>query len=107
MGTNFYLFIKDCRQPKCVASKRYHIGKSSDGWRFLFNFIPKFAEDFERWKKLLSKGEIHDEYGRHIEAEMLLGLVQSKQKQKLHTKIEMGENIKVIGGYDFFEADFS
>lgn len=72
MGTNYYL--KLYRGDKCEHCGRsdeldeIHIGKSSAGWKFLFD--PNYGEfpTFLAWQKMLEThpNDIYDEYGRNI-----------------------------------------
>lgn len=98
MGTNYYLetdFCKGCGKPKKVI----HIGKSSCGWKFLFQ-RQEGLTTINDVKRLIQKGIIRDEYGETISTAQFLDLVESKQKEQHHQGFS-------VGGYDFIDGDFS
>ena len=98
MGTNYTLYYNKC--SCCGRSDSLHIGKSSAGWKFLFQKIEGRAENVEQWKVLTAKGEIVDEYGKTVTFEWFWELVENKQ----HELRQQGE---WINGYDFEEREFS
>lgn len=104
MGTNFYARMNTCEQ--CGRYEEIHLGKSSMGWKFLFKLNKEFYEDKDSFEKFI-KGidvDIYDEYGSRIHVHELLALIDSKQAEK-HD--HYGKHIKIIGGYDFDETEFS
>lgn len=85
MGTNYYI-----REPikgvceYCGGTNGYeelHIGKSSGGWKFLFN--PQM-NSFKDVQTILEKSpdKIFDEYGRKIRLYNFYKLVEIKQSFK-------------------------
>lgn len=98
MGTNYELYYNKCKC--CGRTDSLHIGKSSVGWKFLFQKIPEKAENIAQWKELTKIGEIVDEYGRTLSYDDFWQLVENKQKEKY----QQGE---WIDGYDFCEGEFS
>lgn len=78
MGTNYYVEA----QPPCEHCKRpyesKHVGKSSMGWKFLFNGTE--FKTFGEWKKYLLEhdGLIKNEYGDNEPAEELINFIVSK-----------------------------
>ena len=85
MGTNYYAVKK-----RPTINEPLHIGKSSAGWKFLFQEINKYnsfdwdleIHTFEQWKDFLD-------------------LVEKKQKEK------HDEYSKNVNGYRFTDRDFS
>lgn len=85
MGTNYYVTIAPC---KCCGrgAEDIHIGKSSAGWKFLFQrhgllgLTTKAA-----WVNFLraNKGAIKDEYGERVTAASLISLIEAKQAERL------------------------
>lgn len=64
-----------------------HIGKSSCGWKFLFqgynNII--FVDSLKDWKVRVEKGgKIFDEYGEEYSLEKFLEIVERKKNYKSH-----------------------
>jgi hypothetical protein len=60
MGTNYYFKMED---------EKYHIGKSSVGWKFTWRTQPKIdVYSRDQWKNFITnnKGEIIDEYGDFV-----------------------------------------
>lgn len=107
MGTNYYA-IK--RKPKIVKYKYYeriHIGKSSAGWKFVFQDNDKFHsyDEFKQWLEN-SKNDymLRDEYGNEINAEDLLKLIEEKQKESNTDDFRYDKN---VNGYRFSEGEFS
>ena len=103
MGTNYYLKHEEC--PTCGhIEERIHLGKSSTGWKFLFNLNNKlYYKDVPTMKKWLKDKEIWDEYGAKIEHKEFWVLVKRKQKEKLVGHYQEFS----IGGYRFVNHEFS
>lgn len=89
MGTNYYLHRQTPEDlcQHCGRGRAYeevHIGKSSGGWKFLFNSDEYQITTYKCWQKELTKPEnkdhIYDEYGRKISPEELFKLIENKQK---------------------------
>src|SRR3989304_4614388 len=90
MSTNYYLRENIC--DKCNRYDEIHIGKSSHGWRFLFekwikdfeNEYPedKIAMNYEKWKERLtnSKGIIINEYEENVSPKEFFEFVEARQK---------------------------
>jgi hypothetical protein len=99
MGTNYYLHKDYC--PCCGHPKvEVHLGKSSGGWKFLFNKTRQ-VYNYETFCNFLKTGTIYDEYGNVRSEDYLLDLIQSKQLDQEHDDCEH------IDGYDFLNCDFS
>ena len=107
MGTNYYVVKK-----KPTIREPLHIGKSSAGWKFLFQEVNKcnsFDSDleihtFEQWKDFLKNNSeivILNEYDEEVSVKDFLDLVEKKQKEK------HDEYSKNVNGYRFTDRDFS
>lgn len=119
MGTNYYA-VK--RKP--TISEPIHIGKSSVGWLFLFQYqnermwdeIPCVWNNYDQVKEWLKKytvGEnapyvIINEYDEIISYDDFIDLVDTKQKEERNQKnpdnFEYCDN---VDGYRFAKGDFS
>lgn len=85
MGINYYLMIKpDTKCPTCghqEPSKEVHIGKSSFGWRFIFE--PRYKSGKEWFSFLESQPyKICDEYGTEISLEDFKQMVLAKLNKR-------------------------
>ena len=107
MGTNYYVVKK-----KPTISEPLHIGKSSAGWKFLFQEVNKYnsfdwdleIHTFEQWKKFLENNNeivILNEYDEEVSVKDFLELVEKKQQEK------HDEYSKNVNGYRFTDRDFS
>lgn len=110
MGTNYYAVKK-----KPTIREPLHIGKSSAGWKFLFQEVNKyndFDEDLEihtykQWKDFLENNDeivILNEYDEEISVKEFLQLVEKKQKTN---NINNFDDCKNIDGYRFSDRNFS
>lgn len=79
MGTNYY--TDDPRCDHCGRDgERFHIGKSSAGWKFLFAPYPEHGlTSWRAWQAFLANRVIVDEYGDVIDLADLKRLVETKQ----------------------------
>ncbi|RPE40243.1 hypothetical protein EDD90_3279 [Streptomyces sp. Ag109_O5-1] len=121
MGTNYYVHTPACANAceHCSASEQLHLGKSSMGWRFLFQAEPDWPREqaYSLWLERAKSGEIRDEYGRATTLDELLAFVQKKQDGRSHVGIRpqlssalyasMREADFDCGGYDFCDRYFS
>ena len=93
----------------------WHSGRSSAGWKFLFQEINKYnsfdwdleIHTFEQWKEFLENNNeivILIVYDEEVSVKDFLDLVEKKQKQK-HD--EYDEYSKNVNGYRFTDRDFS
>lgn len=82
MGTNYYTKLNVC--PTCKRlEQEVHIGKSSGGWRFMFQYNGgKFYKTIAEMKKWLKDKTIEDEYGDIVPFKLFWNMVQSKQKSQ-------------------------
>jgi hypothetical protein len=107
MGTNYYT-AKHC--PTCGHKEEdKHIGKSSGGWQFSFQW--NGGKYYKNYKELIAwlKGRtIINEYGEEISLDDFIKLVESKQSEKSnHALISPSERDFVIDGYSFTDCEFS
>ena len=111
MGTNYYAVPK-----KPTVANALHIGKSSCGWKFLFQEVNKYNCEFdeeleihtyEQWEKFLKENKdivILDEYDKEISVNEFLELVNKKQLEENKDDFAYAKN---INGYRFTDRDFS
>lgn len=88
MGTNYYVHTPACADAceHCSASEQLHLGKSSGGWRFLFQADEDWPREqaYSLWLERAKLGEIRDEYDRPITLDELLKFVAVKQEARSH-----------------------
>ena len=110
MGTNYYAVKK-----KPTIAEPLHIGKSSCGWKFLFQEVNKYnsfddnleIHTFEQWKEFLETNNeivILNEYDEEVSVKKFLELVEEKQKEKNKDNFA---DCKNVNGYRFTDRDFS
>lgn len=89
MGTNYYVHTPACEKAceHCSAPEQLHLGKSSAGWKFLFQAEEDWPREqaYSLWLERAQSGEIKDEYGRTITLGDLLARVETKQGERSHT----------------------
>ncbi|MFH9072705.1 hypothetical protein [Streptomyces alboflavus] len=89
MGTNYFVRTPPCADAcaHCSASEELHLGKSSAGWRFLFQAGQDWPREkaYSLWVERAKSGVINDEYGRTVTLDELLALVEAKQGGRSHT----------------------
>ena len=113
MGTNYYVKKKDGSHKDTI-----HIGKSSAGWKFLFQSAPAYENyfnktnlnTFEVWKDFLEKyvgyskygkkAIIIDEYDKRIYLKEFLNMIDEKQLEP-----NVG-NSELRNGYRFSDDIF-
>lgn len=101
MGTNYYAKTHECEH--CGRFDEVHLGKSSHGWQFTFQYNGgQYYKTVDEMKIWLSDKNIKDEYGKTISHPDFWNMVKSKQGAKRHT-----HNLIDIGGYDFIDSEFS
>lgn len=85
MGTNYYLKIPQSETcDHCGRADRYdtlHVGKSSGGWKFLFDTEYGKFKSFKDWREVLEKYPncLFDEYEKKVSLEEFYKIVESKQ----------------------------
>lgn len=120
MGTNYYWHReKKDACPHCGHTPGpyapIHIGKSSAGWTFSFHATGGLRS-WKRWRRFLEteKGEIRDEYGKHVPLEIFIKLVVEKQgvldnKRHAEESRRWSDYNSYLDedGFSFSEGDFS
>lgn len=110
MGTNYYL-VKN--RPSIDSG--LHIGKSSIGWRFLFQKpslwdVDKPLNTFEQWRDYLKECTecgshvIMNEYDNIVSYDEFIKMVEEKQKENKPDMFQYCEN---VNGYRFSSSEFS
>ena len=98
MGTNYYLIEEKCKACGRGGSK-LHIGKKSDGWRFLFQISIKYPTP----EKLLllieeNKNSIYNEYDKKISFEEFKKVITDSERDM--TQVSGRQ-------YDYTDREFS
>lgn len=104
MGTNYYAVKKKPRIVKIYDE--IHLGKSSVGWKFVFQEQEQY-HNFEEFKDfILNNNEwiIKNEYGEEVSPNELLELIKTKQKENNPDDFTWAKN---VDGYRFSDKDFS
>ena len=109
MGTNYYAV-----RNRPTTDEPIHIGKSSSGWRFLFQEQDIWGDPEVHWhtarevywwleKYTVESNEfvIMNEYDEVVTFEDFKTLVEQKQKEKIHD-----EHAKLVEGYRFDSSWF-
>lgn len=105
MGTNYYAVKKKPRIIKVYD--KIHLGKSSVGWRFLFQEQLKYFKNYKEFENFILNNkefDIIDEYGQKIEPKELLELIAKKQKENNPDDFTYNKN---IDRYRFSDKEFS
>ena len=108
MGTNYYAITNEC--AACGRHDVIHLGKSSAGWQFTFQYnggrLYKNVREMKRW---LSGKVIHDEYGQLVTHADFWKMVENKQKHEPHNHaLEYPSNTTyLIERYSFSDGEFS
>jgi len=107
MGCNYYTRIKECK--KCKRHQEIHLGKSSAGLRFTFQYNGGFFyKNIAEMQKWLKDKPIFDEYGNKISYTEFWNLVEIKQKKGLsYSEKYQHKNNFVVGEYSFINSEFS
>ena len=107
MGTNYYAKIEECRE--CGRHEKIHLGKSSAGWVFSFQYNGgKYYKNAPEMKEWLKDKKIRDEYNRNVEHKDFWKLVDAKQSApNNHAEQYPSDTEYVIDGYSFSDVDFS
>lgn len=119
MGTNYYIVKKASDEEKkhfqnmldketyedlCdalnqfISSHKIHVGKSSCGWKFLFdaNNFKYFDRSVDSvWKWIKENGDdLYDEYNRHVTYEEFRKMVENKQDGWDYLTYQLEEKIQ-------------
>jgi hypothetical protein len=106
MGTNYYV-KENCIH--CKKSEEIHLGKSSGGWKFSFQYNDgQYYKNITEMKKWLKGKKIFDEYGKRCSQKDFWSLVKAKQHEVLsHAEEYPSESDFIINGYSFTNCWFS
>jgi len=110
MGTNYYTQTKKC--PTCGHKPEgIHLGKSSGGWTFTFQYNGgKYYKNVEEMKSWLKGKKIEDECGKNVSYKEFWEMVEEKQKDEknwIHASRYPSERDFLIDGYSFSDCEFS
>lgn len=120
MGTNYYAIPKlnDDQKLKVIEAVKnnqmqdlknlipdqIHLGKSSVGWRFLFNRNDwQYYENTKELFDFIDKCEILDEYGQEISPKQFKELVEAKQIVSIekYSDLRYANDYIIKNGYIF------
>ena len=113
MGTNYYTKENEC--PHCGRHETIHLGKSSYGWQFSFNYNGgEYYKNVKEMKEWTKSKVIKNEYGDLVSYEEFWKMVSDKQKK---SNLNHAEYVKkkypnsshheyVIDGYSFSDVEF-
>lgn len=107
MGTNYYLKSIACKT--CGHSQtELHIGKSSMGWKFLFNGNDFYRSNFDSWMEEFKhpNKQIYDENNQKLTLEEFLDIVEKKSEGKCHLDSNFPAFYQDEKGYDFCRNEF-
>lgn len=107
MGTNYYT-ARYC--PTCGnMEKDKHLGKSSSGWTFLFQWNDgKYYKNYEEMIKWLNGRVIIDEYGCEKSIDDFMSMVEMKKNEKkCHAITHKSDTDFIIDGHSFTNCEFS
>lgn len=115
MGTNYYVKGDVC--DHCGRGDNdTHLGKSSAGWQFSFQYNGgQYYKNVEEMKEWLKDKDIYDEYDRPVTYDDFWAMVEQKQnnpKNSSHYKeckaaYGSREHILLVDGYTFINCEFS
>lgn len=107
MGTNYYGRLKKPIRRVIKDYNEFHIGKSSIGWKFIFQANEHF-KNFDEFKKWLENEnyEIYDEYDRKQDKKDFLNFILEKQSDE-NNQADYDSYTKIIDGFNFSDNDFS
>lgn len=114
MGTNYYTLNNFCKE--CGRGDQIHLGKSSVGWQFSFQYNGgQYYKSVPEMKKWLKGRVIKDEYGDIISNKAFWGMVEAKQTAENMNHAEYmhrdypGRQVDnfIIDGYSFSDCEFS
>jgi hypothetical protein len=78
MGTNYYARTNEC--DKCGRYDEVHIGKSSAGWEFTFQYNgARYYSDVPTMKVWLADKTIKNEYGEIVPHDVFWKQVEAKR----------------------------
>lgn len=104
MGTNYFAVKK---KPRIVEIyDKFHIGKSSVGWKFYFQSQKEYKnfDEFKNWLLTQKDYIIKDEYDREITPKELMEIIEDKQE--INNPNDFSYNAENIDGYRFTNEEF-
>jgi len=108
MGTNYYI-----EKDKCVtcghSEQAIHLGKSSGGWKFSFQYNGgNYYHNIKEMKLFTADKVITNEYGEIISDKAFWEMVDLKQVSKnlSHAEEYRSDSERVIDGYSFSDGEF-
>lgn len=114
MGINFYALDKHCRTcnqalPEGSEYTRIHLGKASVGWQFTLQYNDgKYYKNWLEMKGWLADKHIVNEYDDQLTLQDFIEWVENRQDIKDPiTSYGHDDRLKIIGGYKFYNSDFS
>ena len=105
-----YEELKDLLNEKC---SKVHIGKSSYGWKFLFNWNKgKYYDPLKTSiNDFLERHRVVDEYGEEIALEAFWDMVESKQdgmdNEEYYKKYEEENNCRIGVGESYYNSQLA
>ena len=82
MGTNYYALVE--QDNPIFPRKLVHIGKSSAGWKFIFDCSHGYYNDIGEFMSFIADKEILDEYDERVDKGNFLARILEKQTQRSH-----------------------
>lgn len=114
MSTNYYLCIPACEHAceHCAREQEIHLGQNAGGWRFLHRAYREYQPvgvtfpitDRASWLRLLTLGEIRNEYDEVIDRDDLVELTENAQERR--PRGQYSEWDFTADGYDFSDTEF-
>lgn len=115
MSTNYYLRMSACKDAcvHCAREQEIHLGQNAGGWQFLHRAYRHWqppgvdfpVADRASWLRLLTLGEVYDEYDEHVSRDELVELTEAAQGRRPRDAYDPERDF-TADGYDFSEADF-
>ncbi len=108
MGCNYYVKTKKCKHCG-YKPEGIHLGKSSGGWTFTFQYNGgQYYKNVKEMKEWLKDKKIEDEYYEEISHKDFWKMVNDKQKElNCHAKQCPSQSNFMVDGYSFSDCYFS
>lgn len=117
MGTNYYLIKPEDLERESLYGQygipipRIHLGKASNGWKFLFNgeICQDFIHMMDFIEVAISGKEfgIYDEYYRNLTFEEFKEESMDRQYGKSHSTVDFMPIITDEKGFEFYNGEFN
>ncbi len=105
MGTNYYTRENECRH--CDRYEEIHLGKSSCGWEFSFQYNGgEYYHNIKEMKQWLKDKNIFNEYGSKVSYKEFWKMVKDKKGGLKHAEKHPGVTDFMIEGYSFTDCEF-